>query len=113
MWEGKPILLANRDFVRDKVMLDFFTFRRPMPDYWLGPSAPDQWSWLEVHPQHIFKNKQGEVEEMSVGVAQNALPHTPGPAPMSHKAGAMGRSWHAGQRDNRTGAVNLGLNFDE
>jgi hypothetical protein len=112
-WEGKPLLLADRQFIRDEEMLRFFTFRRPMPDYWIGPSGPDQWSWLEVHPQHVFRNARGEAEQMSVGVAQNAIPHTPGPAPMSHKAGAMGRSWQAGVRHDRPEAVNLGLNFDE
>ncbi|MCF7973163.1 MAG: hypothetical protein K9N55_05080 [Phycisphaerae bacterium] len=112
-WEGKPLLLANKDYIKDKAQLDFFTFRRPMPDYWIGPSGPDQWSWLEVFPQHVFKNSRGDTEQMSVGVAQNALPETPGPAPMSHKAGAMGRSWHQGKKDGRAGAVNLGLNFDE
>jgi hypothetical protein len=94
-------------------MLEFFTFRRPMPDYWLGPDGPDQWSWLEVYPQHVFRNSAGEAEQMSVGVAQNALPNTPGPAPMAHKLGAMGRSWHNGAMDTREGAVNLGLNFEE
>ena len=84
-----------------------------MPDYWIGPSGPDQWSWLEVYPQHVFTNAQDENEQMSVGVAQNALANTPGPAPMSHKAGAMGRSWHAGKRDLRPEAVKLGLNFEE
>ncbi len=113
VWEGKPLLLANQRFFTDPERLSFFTFRRPMPDYWLGPSGPDQWSWLEVYPQHLFKNRRGEAEQMSVGVAQNALPHTPGPAPMSHRAGAMGRSWHDGKKDERAGAVNLGLNFDE
>ncbi len=113
MWEGKPLLLANKSFIKDQEMLDFFTFRRPMPDYWIGPDGPDQWSWLEVYPQHVFKNSKGENEQMSVGVAQNALPNTPGPAPMSHKAGAMGRSWHKGAKDTREGAVNLGLNFEE
>lgn len=112
-WDGKPLILANKDFVKNEEMLDFFTFRRPMPDYWLGPSGPDQWSWLEVHPQHVFRNSAGEAEQMSVGVAQNALPDTPGPAPMAHKAGAMGRSWHNGAKDTREGAVNLGLNFEE
>ena len=112
-WEGKPLLLANKVYLLDKEMRDFFTFRRPMPDYWLGPDGPDQWSWLEVHPQHVFKNSRGEAEQMSVGVAQNALPDTPGPAPMSHKAGAMGRSWHNGAKDPRKDAVTLGLNFDE
>jgi hypothetical protein len=113
IWDGKPLLLANKEFIKDSTMLDFFTFRRPMPDYWIGPTGPDQWSWLEVYPQHVFKNSRGEAEQMSVGVAQNALPQTPGPAPMSHKAGAMGRSWHEGREDRRPGAVDLGLNFQE
>ena len=113
LWEGKPLLLANKEFIKDEVALKFFTFRRPMPDYWQGPSGPEQWSWLETYPQHVFRNRKGEAEQMSVGVAQNALPNTPGPAPMSHKAGAMGRSWHDGKKDERESAVNLGLNFDE
>ena len=113
LWEGKPLLLADKQFIKDPEMLAFFTFRRPMPDYWIGPSGPDQWSWLEVYPQHVFTNAQDENEQMSVGVAQNALANTPGPAPMSHKAGAMGRSWHAGKRDLRPEAVKLGLNFEE
>lgn len=112
-WEGKPLLLADKNFIKDPEALAFFTYRKPMPDYWLGPSGPDQWSWLETFPQHAFKNSLGQVEQVSVGVAQNALPATPGPAPMSHKAGAMGRSWHQGAKDTRPGAVNLGLNFDE
>lgn len=113
VWDGKPFILANKDFVKNEEMLNFFTFRHPMPDYWIGPDGPDQWSWLEVHPQHVFRNSKGEAEQMSVGVAQNALPNTPGPAPMSHKTGAMGRSWHNGAKDTREGAVNLGLNFEE
>ena len=67
-----------------------------MPDYWLGPNGPEQWSWLEVYPQHVFTNRRGEAEQMSVGVAQNALPHTPGPAPMSHISGYIaGRPYAA------------------
>ncbi len=113
IWQGKPLLLADKGFIKDAEMLNFFTFRRPMPDYWVGPSGPEQWSWLEVYPQHVFTNSQGKAEQMSVGVAQNALPHTPGPAPMSHKKGAMGRSWHEGKKDIDPDAVNLGRNFDE
>ena len=111
MWDGKPLLLANKEFIKDNSMLDFFTFRRPMPDYWIGPTGPDQWSWLEVYPQHVFKNSRGEAEQMSVGVAQNALPQTPGPAPMSHKAGAMGRSWHQGRRRSPPRRGGLGVQF--
>lgn len=112
-WEGKPLLLANPAAITDPEIRAFFTFRRPMPDYWKGPSGVDQWSWLEVYPQHVFNNSRGEAEQMSVGVAQNALPNTPGPAPMSHKTGAMGRSWHNGAKDPRPNAVDLGLNFEE
>ena len=32
----------------------FFTFRKPQPDYFKGPTGPDQWGWLEVYPQHAF-----------------------------------------------------------
>ncbi len=113
IWEGKPLILADVRFIKDEQQRRFFTFRRPMPDYWQGSDGPDQWSWLEVYPQHVFRNGRGEAEQMSVGVAQNALPNTPGPAPMSHKAGAMGRSWHGGRKDERPGAVDLGLNFKE
>ncbi|MBX7259740.1 MAG: hypothetical protein K1Y02_25515, partial [Candidatus Hydrogenedentes bacterium] len=112
-WEGKPFILVDPAFVKDPEMLAFFTIRKPMPDYWLGPNGPDQWSWLEVYPQHVFKNSRGEAEQMSVGVGQNALPNTPGPAPMSDKRGAMGRSWHNGAKDPSPDAVNLGLNFEE
>ncbi len=113
MQDGKPLVLANPDFVKDQKMRAFFTFRRPMPDYRAGPSGADQWSWLELYPQHAFKNSKGEVEQVSVGVAQNAVFNIPGPAPMSHKKGAMGRSWHNGAKDNSAGATARGLNFDE
>jgi hypothetical protein len=112
-WEGKPLLLANPGEIQNLAMKQFFTFRRPMPDYWDGPSGPEQWSWLEVFPQHVFTNSAGQPEQMSVGVAQNALPSTPGPAPMSHQRGAMGRSWRGGAKDSRPGAVNYGFNFEE
>ena len=32
------------------------TFRAPQPDYFRGPTQPDMWSWLEVSPQHVFRN---------------------------------------------------------
>ncbi len=51
----------------------FFTFRAPQPDYFRGPTKPNMWSWLEVYPQHVFQNSRGEKEQMSVGVAQNAV----------------------------------------
>ena len=89
---------------------DFFTFRRPQPDYFRGQTVPDMWSWLEVFPQHVFTNSLGEREQMSVGVAQNAVSNRLGS--MSESA-ALGRSFHSGFLDQTAGAVNHGLNFAE
>ena len=43
LWDGKPLLLADPAKV-DPAMKDFFTFRKPQPEYWQGPTGPDQWS---------------------------------------------------------------------
>ncbi|MCC6728985.1 MAG: hypothetical protein IT208_06560 [Chthonomonadales bacterium] len=88
----------------------FFTFRRPQPDYFQGPTEPNMWSWLEVYPQHVFRNARGQKEQMSVGVAQNALDGRLG---TFTEEGAHGRTWHDGKRDTSPGAVRRGPNFAE
>ncbi len=113
-WEGKPLILADPAKVGDGEsaarIKAFFTFRKPQPDYFKGPEGPDMWSWLEVYPQHVFKNSRGEKEQMSVGVGQNAVGNRL--ATMS-EAGAKGRSFHGGGEDHTPGAVLRGLNFAE
>ena len=89
---------------------DFFTFRKPQPDYFQGPTAPNMWSWLEVFPQHAFTNAAGVNEQMSVGVAQNAVAGRLG---SMSEPGARGRSFHNGQTDLRPDAVRQGLNASE
>jgi len=91
-------------------MLKFFTFRAPQPDYFRGQTKPDMWSWLEVHPQHVFTNSAGQKEQMSVGVAQNAVHGRLG---SMSEAGAHGRSFHDGANDSRPDAVRYGLNATE
>lgn len=88
----------------------FFTFRKPQPDYFLGQTQPDMWSWLEVHPQHVFTNSLGEKEQMSVGIGQNAVTNRLGS--MSEQ-GAHGRSFHQGATDPRPNAVLHGFNVIE
>ncbi len=88
----------------------FFTFRRPQPDYFKGQTKPDMWSWLEVYPQHVFMNSRGQKEQMSVGVAQNAVGNRLG---SMSEAGSRGRSYHDGTTDTRPGAINRGFNFAE
>lgn len=88
----------------------FFTFRAPQPDYFRGPVKPDMWSWLEVYPQHGFTNASGQVEQVSVGVGQNAVGGRLG---SMSEAGARGRSFHGGRTDSRPGAVRHGYNVAE
>jgi hypothetical protein len=89
---------------------DFFTFRKPQPDYFQGPTMPNMWSWLEVYPQHVFRNEKGEKEQMSVGVAQNAVKGRLG---SMSEPGAHGRNWHNGANDPTPGAIVKGLNLQE
>jgi hypothetical protein len=93
-----------------EAMLDFFTFRAPQPDYFRGQTKPDMWSWLEIHPQHVFTNSAGLNEQMSVGVGQNAVKGRLG---SMSEAGAHGRSFHKGATDLRPAAVRYGLNAGE
>ena len=93
-----------------KKMRNFFTFRHPQPDYFQGQVVPDMWSWLEVYPQHVFTNRSGQKEQMSVGVAQNAVGGRLG---SMSEPGSRGRSLHGGVEDLSSGAVNWGFNFAE
>lgn len=91
-------------------ILEFFTFRKPQPDYFQGQTKADMWSWLEVAPQHVFTNSAGQKEQMSVGVGQNAVGGRLG---SMSEAGAHGRSFHQGRTDSRPNAVGYGLNVSE
>lgn len=88
----------------------FFTFRKPQPDYFKGPTAPNMWSWLEVSPQHVFRNAKGEKEQVSVGAAQNAIGSRLGTL---SEPGARGRNFHKGANDTRPNAVLYGYNAME
>lgn len=93
-----------------KPLRNFFTFRKPQPDYFQGPTQPNMWSWLEVFPQHRFTNSAGVNEQMSVGVGQNAVNSRLG---SMSEPGARGRSFHPGRRDPRPEAVRHGFNVAE
>ena len=110
-WKGKPLLVADPGYV-EKALQDFFTLRSPVALYNVGPSAPNQWAWLEVYPQHVFPGPDSKAEEMAVGVAQNYNTLVNNTAPMSWP-GSMGRSYHHGATDASSGAVNHGYNFSE
>ncbi|MBI5834469.1 MAG: hypothetical protein HZB16_19395 [Armatimonadetes bacterium] len=85
----------------------FFTWRKPQADYFQGPTGADQWCWLEVYPQHVYRNSRGEKEMMGVGIAQNAVDRRLGA--MSEK-NSKGRAWHDGANDPAPDASDRGLN---
>lgn len=94
----------------DAELLDFFTFRKPQPDYFQGPTGSNQWSWLEVYPQHVFRDSLGRPEQMSVGVAQNAVA---GKLSVLSNPRSHGRSFHQGKQPGPEGWTHSGLNFAE
>lgn len=107
---GDRTLRIERSDEETKRIHKFFTFRKPQPDYFQGQTQPNMWSWLEVYPQHRFTNVAGVIEQMSVGVGQNAVNGRLG---SMSEAGARGRSFHNGARDRRPDAVRYGFNVSE
>ena len=110
-WKGKPLIMADPERIKNPEIREFFTFRKPIPSYFTGPSGPEQWGWLEVFPQHAFCDKDKRVEQVTVGIAQNAV--GPDLSAMSHKGGARGRSWNKGAKDPDPNAVHWGRNVVE
>lgn len=108
--DGDRMFRVETDDDEARQIRSFFTFRSPQADYFRGPERPDMWSWLEVSPQHVFRNARREAEMMSVGVAQNAVAGRLG---CLSEAGSHGRSFHNGVWDTRPDAVRQGLNFAE
>jgi hypothetical protein len=89
---------------------EFFTFRKPQPDYFVGPRGPGEWGWLEVYPQHAFYRTPGVAELVTVGVAQNALD---GRLSVLSNPRSHGRSFHEGRPPPPAGQDFLGRNFAE
>ena len=82
-WSGKPMLMGGSRSLDssnlDKEIKKFFTFRAGQPTYNTGDGTTKQWGWLSRYPQARYyatsaDAKEGKVEEMTVGVAQNSSP---------------------------------------
>lgn len=108
--EGEYTLRVGSPDETTQRILEFFTFRKPQPDYFQGPTGPRQWSWLEVHPQHAFYDDDGAPEQVSVGVAQNAVD---GKLGVLSNPRAHGRSFHDGRQPEPEEWDSTGRNFDE
>lgn len=119
MWDGKPLMIAyksclDRKDETQKEIMKYFTYREGFPDYTAKQSSGGQWGWLSVYPQAAFKEKMRdtEIEEITVGVAQNHNWKT-------HKLTAMNgknvtdRTYTSNGYDTREDAVLYGANFAE
>ncbi len=130
-WKGKPLMLADKDALNmldltDAAMLDFFNFREPDPFYFTPNTTNNRWGWLSTNPQTLYRNEDGTVEQVTVGVAQNAYKNEL--VAMNDPRGAYGRSYtndkdysYTYTRDGEEVVVNseienstyYGLNFQE
>ncbi len=87
-----------------------FTFRKPQPDYFVGPTGPEQWGWLEVTPQHAFYKTPGIAEQVTVGVGQNAAD---GKLSVLTNPRSHGRSFHDGRQPKPEDCDTTGRNLAE
>ena len=81
-WDDKPMLMAMRDSfspntsLTDKEISSYFTFRAGQPGYLVDKTNNGDWGWLSMYPQALYyknakEQKNGIVEQMTVGIAQN------------------------------------------
>lgn len=102
MWEGKPLLIGDKsslDPVKDKEIIDFFTWRSAHPEY-TAPDEENDWAWNSIYPQYPAYTSTNDREEVAVGTAQN---WTHGLAFFSSRDEegnfiARGRSYHNGKQ---------------
>ncbi len=130
-WDGKPLVYGMPDAIDQLItkakgaekeellaIRSFFSFRPGQPAYTGGPRRPDQWSWLEVYPQHGYGvRSDGTFDMISVGVAQNhsskKFNGQSGLAAMNDQ-NVFGRAYIAGKpRDTRPNADLYGGNFQQ
>ncbi|MBO5077808.1 MAG: hypothetical protein J5584_09470 [Clostridia bacterium] len=75
-WKGKPLMMGYPDSLgysnTDREIRNFFTWRMNDGSYFVENPAEEHWGWLSTYPQAAYKNSDGTVEQVTVGVAQNA-----------------------------------------
>ncbi|MCQ2429966.1 MAG: hypothetical protein MJ192_06525 [Clostridia bacterium] len=109
--DDKPMVMGYSGSLgnsgEDKEIKDFFTWRANRPGYLDTESGRNEWGWLSVAPQAYFHNKDGVIEQMTVGTAVN---HDY----VKHKISGMskdniiGRTWTTRGYDSRENALYYG-----
>lgn len=98
-YNGKPlIILDNTASIPSdmKELLKKFEVRKGEPSYFSkGAQSNGSWGWLSTYPQAYYKKSNGEAEQISVGVSQNANYKTNTLTAMNG-TNVMGRSYAKG-----------------
>jgi len=117
-WKGKPLMMAYPDKLNpndalEAEILEFFTYRPAQPSYTIGQIRPNQWGWCSVYPQQVYKDENGNPEQITVSVAQNHNDKR-GLTAMNGER-VFGRHWINAKKDydTRENAILYGANFEE
>jgi len=126
-YDGKPLIMGypGGDLMKStgntkvdalhQEISEFFTFRGTQPKYKAGQTAPQQWAWMEVAPQHGFMKKEdGSYELVTVSVAQNSNDKVESYTAMNGE-GVYGRSYSYKDKHTKLSDTSLfyGYNFQE
>ncbi len=123
-WEGKPMLMAHgaTALEDDDPKKSFFTFRGPQPGYAVTETRYSEWGWLHNSRQApYYKNKDekaaGIIEQMTVGVAQNASYSHKGALTGMNSPTAQGRAYdskrkHLEEEDGYLWGYNFAEQFE-
>lgn len=110
IYEGKPLIIANRADCRDE-MLEYFTIREAQ---W--PNEADKeggWPWMDfTKPQRVFTDFEGNDEVINVSAAQHPQLRF-GDSAMYGETGNCGRAFHNGRNDSENDGYKMGYNFIE
>ena len=75
-WKGKPLIMGYPESLgsssKDTQIKNFFTWRKNDGSYFVEDRDASHWGWLSTYPQCRYLNSDGTVEQITVGVAQNA-----------------------------------------
>ena len=117
--DGKPMVMGwpgslnSKDAATANEIKSFFTFRSNLGGYRDQETASNQWGWLSRFPQAYFHNSDGELEQITVGVAINHNYVKSIIAPMSLGENIIGRTWTSRGYDTRENALLYGACFEE
>lgn len=110
-WQGKPLMICDPAEASAEVK-EFFTLRAAHWPFTLI-NTHNGWHWESTYPQAFsYDTDAAKPEQVNVAVAQN-LRAEDGKVTNMSEGKARGRSFHNGQKDLSSGAVNQGFNFAE